>query len=94
MNDNNSFSTVKEIVAYVKPLTQKFRQYPSKKSEIVCMLEPIFGSESNAWGVVIEYNKFVTSFHDALGKKGRIALKKLLYELDYSHYKEVEFDVD
>lgn len=94
MPDVNNFSTVKEITEYVKPLTQQYRQYPSKKSEIVNKLEPIFGSSSDKWGLVIEYNKFVTSFHDSLGKKRRLALKKLLLELDYAHYKDVDFDVE
>lgn len=94
MPNINNFSTVKEITEYVKPLTQQYRQYPSRKSEIVEKLEPIFGHDSVKWGVVIEYNKLVTSFHDSLGKKRRIALKKLLMELDYSHYKDVDFDVE
>lgn len=94
MHSISSFSTVKEITEYVKPLTQQYRQYPSKKDEILNKLEPIFGNNSDKWGLVIEYNKFVTSFHDSLGKKRRLALKKLLLELDYSHYKDVDFDVE
>lgn len=94
MDDVNNFSTVKEIIEYVKPLTQQYRQFPSKKKEIINKLRPIFGSDSDKWGLVIEYNRFVTSFHDSLGKKRRLALKKLLLELDNSHYKDVDFDVE
>lgn len=89
-----AFTNIKDIVAYVKPLTQKYRRFPSQKQEIIEQLKPIFQKDAEAWGLVIEYNKFVASFHDALGKRGRNALKKLLYELDYEHYKEVDFDVD
>lgn len=89
-----AFSTIKDITAYVKPLTQEYRKYPSRKDTIISKLQTVFSSDSNVWGRIIEYNKFVASFHDALGKKGRIALKKLLFELDYDHYKDVDFDVD
>lgn len=89
-----SFNTIKDVIAYVKPLTQEYRQYPSRKDEIIEKLRAVFQDDAGVWGRVIEYNKFVTSFHDALGKKGRIALKKLLYDLDYSHYKNVDFDID
>ncbi len=90
----DTFSTIKEIIDYVKPRTEQFKQYPSKKSKIIEELRPIFQEDATPWGLVIEYNKFVPSFRDALGKKRRVALKKLLYELDYNHYKDVDFDID
>jgi len=93
--DKVEFSTMKEIIAFVKPLMQCYRQFPSKKDEVVGNLRPIFSAEANeVWGLVIEYNKFTASFHSALGKKGRRSLKKILYELDYDHYKDVDFDID
>lgn len=94
MLNSNDITTIKQIIKYVKPLTSEFRQYPARKEQIIKKLQPIFGKDSDKWALVIEYNKFVTSFHNSLGKKGRVALKKLLIELDYEHYKDVDFDVD
>ena len=88
------FKKIGDVIEYVKPLIEQYAKYPSKKNDIVEQLKPVFEANSQDWGLVIQFNKFVPYFHDSLGKKRRRALKKLLYEIDYNHYKDIDFDID
>ena len=90
--DFSMMITIPPIINYVKPLTKEYRKYPLRKSEIVDKLRPVFSADSDVWGVVIDLNEFKVTFRGALGKKNMSALKSLLYELDYDHYKNIDFD--
>ena len=92
--DFTTFTTIPQIIAYVKPLVLEYRKYPSKKADIVDKLQPIFSAEAEVWSVIIDLNVFKTTFREGLGKRSMSALKKLLYELDYEHYKNIEFGID
>jgi len=89
-----ALDTVKEIAQYTKDKVQIYRQYQSKKEEIVEDLALIFSEEANGWKVVIDMGKFRDGFTRVLGVRGMRALKKLLYELDKTKYQEIDFEVD
>jgi len=92
--DSLSFTTIPPIIAYVKPLVLEYRRYPSRKSDIVIQLSTVFSAEAEAWSIVIDLNVFKPTFWNGLGKRNMSALKQLLHELDFEHYKNVDFGVD
>ena len=88
------FNTVKTIAQYTKDKVQVYRQYQSRKKEVIEELAPLFNEEAEGWKVVIDMGKFRNGFTRVLGVRGMKALKKLLYELDKTKYQEIDFEVD
>jgi len=86
-------NTVEKIAQYTKGRVQTYRQYQSKKLEIIEDLKFLFASEAEGWKVVIDMGKFRNGFTRVLGINRMKALKKLLYELDNKMYQEIDFGV-
>ncbi len=91
MQINNAFNTVAKIADYTKKQVDIYRQFPSKKQEVVKSLSDIF-MDVNCWGKVISENEFSSAFKQKLGKGRMVALKKLLKNLDNEHYSQVNFN--
>ena len=89
--NQKELDTVAKIAQYTKIKVTIYRQYPSKKKEIVEELVPLFSEEAEGWKIVIDMGKFRNGFTRVLGVRGMKALMKLLYELDKTKYQEIDF---
>ena len=94
MIDYKELNTVEKIARFTKLHVTTYRNYPSKKAEVVKILAPVFAEEAEGWKIVLDMGKFRNGFTRVLGVKGMRALKKLLYTLDDTKYKSVDFGVD
>lgn len=83
--------TVEDIVKYVKPRIDLYRQYSSKKEIVADELRVIFELDSEPLFIVVKDGHFVASFVQQMGKGRMKALKKLLYVIDQDYYKEIRF---
>jgi hypothetical protein len=86
--------TVEKIAQYTKDKVRIYRQYQSKKKNVVEELALLFAEEAEGWKVVVDMGKFRNGFTRVLGVRGMKAHKKLLYELDQTKYQEIDFEVD
>ncbi|MDR1157101.1 MAG: hypothetical protein LBK75_02165 [Oscillospiraceae bacterium] len=86
-----TFSTVEEIVKFVKPLVEDYRHFDSHKNINAAKLRPLFEIDAEPWKRVVDSGKFKITFSKALGKKSMKALKKLLYVVDEEHYQTIKF---
>ena len=94
MVEYREFNTVEKIARFTKLQVTTYRNYPSKKAEIAKILAPIFSEDAEGWKIVLDMGKFRNGFTRVLGVKGMRALKKLLYVVDETKYKAVDFGVD
>lgn len=91
MSNENKLDTVASISDYTKRWVDIYRQFPSRKSEVVEKLEVVF-MEDDCWGKVIKENRFSAAFRQKMGRGRMQALNKLLNGMDKEHYSQVSFE--
>lgn len=89
-----SFRTVADILNYVMPRVNKFRQFPSYKDSIIEELRVIFETSSPFLEIVVKDGTFSTLFATKMGKGRMKALYKLLISIDKDYYKTIDFKYD
>lgn len=85
------FKTIKDIINYVKPLIDQYRQFPSKKNEIQDKLEIIYNTKSEYLSISVKDGRFAETFFRDMGKGRMKALKKLLLGIDIIYYSQIDF---
>lgn len=85
------FRTVADILNYVMPRVNKFRQFPSYKDSTVDELRVIFETSSPFLEIVVKDGTFSTLFATKMGKGRMRALYKLLISIDKDYYKTIDF---
>lgn len=86
-----NFEKVKDVVEYVKPKVDYYRQFTSKKEIVIDELKIVFSTDSPFLHIVVKDGKFAETFFKEMGKGRMKALKKLLYELEYDYYRQINF---
>lgn len=88
------FRTVADIISYVMPRVNRFRQFPSCKDVIVEELKIVFETTSPFLELVVKDGTFSALFLAKMGKGRMRALYKLLINIDRDYYKIIDFKCD